>query len=183
MQATIREATPDDIPSLAEAHVATWRETYHGLLPAPYLDGLTAADREPQWQRRLTLPPTQRCVPIAEGETGRIVGLASGGPHQGTLDYAVESYTLYLRQAHQGAGLVRALFAAIARRLRKQGRSSLALWVLATNDRARSFYAAQGGHLPHEQAIVFEGIPLREAGYGWRGCGSIGRHGGGAHDH
>ncbi|HEY8598694.1 MAG TPA: GNAT family N-acetyltransferase [Thermomicrobiales bacterium] len=182
MQATIRAATPDDVTALAEAHVATWRETYRGLLPDHYLDGLTVAGCEPQWQRLLALPTAQRCVLIAEGSDGVIAGFASGGPHQGTLDYAGELYTLYLRQAYQGTGLGRALFAAIAARLREQGCPSLALWVLATNERARGFYAAQGGQLLREQAIVFDGIPLREAGYGWRDSDSIGRHRERAHE-
>ncbi len=176
MQATIRAATPDDVTALAEAHIATWRETYRGLLPDHYLAGLTVAGREPQWERLLTLPAEQRCILIAEGANGVIAGFASGGPHQGTLDYAGELYTLYLHRAYQGAGLGRALFAATAARLREQGCPSLALWVLATNARARGFYAAQGGRLLREQAIVFDRIPLREAGYGWRDSGSIGQH-------
>lgn len=182
MLATIRTATPEDVTALAAAHVATWRETYQGLLPAPYLDGLTAAGSEPQWRRLLALPPAQHCVLIAEGQDGEIAGFASGGPHQGTLDYTGELYTLYLRQAYQGVGLGRALFVATAARLREQGYPSLALWVLATNERARSFYTAQGGQLLREQAIVFDGISLREAGYGWRDSSSIGQHKGNRHD-
>lgn len=182
MQATIRAATTDDVTVLAEAHVATWRETYRGLLPDHYLDGLTVEGREPQWQRLLALPTAQRCVLIAEGAKGEIAGFASGGRHQGTLDYTGELYTLYLRRAYQGAGLGRALFAATAARLREQGFSSLALWVLATNERARDFYTALGGQLLREQALVFDGIPLREAGYGWRDSDSIGRHKGDTHD-
>ncbi len=182
MQATIRAATPADVTALAEAHVATWRETYRGLLPDHYLDGMTVAGREPQWQRLLTLPTEQRCVLIAEGAEGVIAGFASGGLHQGTLDYAGELYTLYVRQTYQGAGIGRALFAVVAARLREQGCTSLALWVLATNERARGFYAKQGGQLLREQGIVFDGVPLREAGYGWRDSSSIERHGGNTDD-
>jgi ribosomal protein S18 acetylase RimI-like enzyme len=175
--ALIREATARDVPALARTHVDTWRETYRGLLPDAYLAGLDAAGREPQWQRAVARPAGQGCVFVVEDEQGGIAGFASGGPHHGTLGYTGELYTLYLRQAWQGHGLGRALFQAVATRLHEQGQRSLALWVLATNRRARDFYEALGGRFLREQAIVFEGVPLREAGYGWRDIAAIGRTG------
>jgi GNAT superfamily N-acetyltransferase len=173
--ARIREALGRDAAALARAHVDTWRETYRGLLPDDYLAGLTPAGREPQWRRAVERPAGQRCVFVAEDGQGEIVGFASGGPHHGTLGYAGELYTLYLRQGWQGQGLGRGLFQAVAARLREQGMCSLALWVLATNRRARDFYEVMGGRFVREQAIVFEGVPLREAGYGWRDSATIGR--------
>jgi ribosomal protein S18 acetylase RimI-like enzyme len=172
--ARIREATGQDVPALARAHVDTWRETYRGLLPDAYLAGLDAAGREPQWQRVVERPAGQGCVFVVEDAQGALVGFASGGQHHGTLGHAGELYTLYLRQAWQGQGLGRALFQAVATRLHEQGHHSLALWVLATNSRARDFYEALGGRFLREQAIVFEGVPLREAGYGWRDITAIG---------
>lgn len=178
MRATIREATSADAATIAEAHVATWRETYRGLLPDSYLDGLTPAGREPHWQRILALPPAERCVLVATGARGALAGFASGGPAHDSSGYAGEVYTLYLRRDYQGHGLGRALFAALATRLREQGHASIILWVLATNARARGFYAAMGGQPLREQAIVFEGIPLREVSYGWRDTRLIARRGG-----
>jgi ribosomal protein S18 acetylase RimI-like enzyme len=173
--ARIREATSQDVAALARAHVDTWRETYRGLLPDAYLAGLEAASREPQWQRVVERPAGQGCVFVAEDEQGAIIGFASGGQHYGTLGYTGELYTLYLRQGWQGQGLGRALFQAVATRLHEQGRRSLALWVLATNRRARDFYEAMGGRFVREQSIVFEDVPLREAGYGWRDITTVGR--------
>lgn len=181
MYATIREATPDDVAALAEAHVAAWCETYRGLLPDSYLDGLTPAGCEPQWRQLVGRPPAEGCVLIAEGAGGEIVGFASGGPHRGLLDHAGELYTLYLRRSAQGAGLGRVLFTAVATRLHEQGLDSLALWVLATNRQARGFYEAIGRRFLREQVLIFEGVPLREAGYGWRDSGAIGRRAGDSH--
>lgn len=182
MHATIREATPDDVAALAEAHVATWRETYRGLLPESYLDGLTPEGREPQWRRILDLPGEQRSVLVAEGPGGEIAGFASGGPHRGTAEWAGEIYTLYLRRNYQGRGLGRTLFTALVARLREQGVDSLILWVLATNERARGFYAAMGGQPLREQEIILDGLPLREIGYGWADIGAIGPRRGVADD-
>lgn len=166
---SIHEATLADVPVLAEAHVVTWRETYRGLLPDDYLDGLAAVEREPLWRRAIERTDAERCVFVATDSASTIVGFASGGPHLGTLGYAGEVYTLYLRREYQGRGLGRDLFRTVAGRLHAQGLTSLALWVLATNIGARGFYEALGGRFVREQAIVFDGVPLREAGYGWRG--------------
>ena len=168
MRATIREATMTDAAALAEAHVATWRETYRGLLPDSYLDALTPSGRESIWRRILALPAEERSVLVIAGEGGEIAGFASGGPHREGAEWAGEVYTLYLRRAYQGRGLGRALFATLVARLRAQGVNSLILWVLATNERARGFYAALGGQPLREQEVVFDGLPLREVGYGWR---------------
>ena len=175
MRARIRRATVADATAIAATHVATWRETYRGLLPDSYLDNLTPAGREPQWREILTLPDEERCVLVATGAAGAIVGFASGGPAHGSAGYAGEIYTLYVRRAYQGCGLGRSLFVALATHLRDHGNTSLILWVLATNRRARGFYEALGGQPLREQAIVFDDIPLREVGYGWRETDLIGR--------
>lgn len=177
MRATIRKATVADATAIAEAHVATWRETYRGLLPDSYLDNLSPAGREPQWRQILTLPDEERCVLVATGAAGAIVGFASGGPAHDNAGYAGEISTLYVRRAYQGGGLGRALFVALTAHLRDRGSTSLILWVLATNRRARGFYEAMGGQPLREQAIIFDGIPLREVGYGWRETESIGQAG------
>lgn len=175
MRTTIREATVEDAAAIAEAHVATWRETYRGLLPDSYLAGLTPAGRQPQWQRILDLPNEQRSVLVAEGAGGEIAGFASGGPHYGAAEWTGEIYTLYLRRAYHGCGLGRGLFTALVARLREQEMDSLILWVLATNEHARGFYAAMGGQPLREQEIVIDGIPLCEIGYGWRDISAIGQ--------
>jgi hypothetical protein len=43
--AQIRIATPDDAQALAEMHVASWRETYSGLLPDKMLSSLSVEAR------------------------------------------------------------------------------------------------------------------------------------------
>jgi GNAT superfamily N-acetyltransferase len=177
VRVSIRAATIEDVGALAVAHVETWRETYRGLLPDDYLAGLTPEEREPLWRRSVERATGTGCVFVAEDESGALVGFASGGPHHGTLGYTGELYTLYLRREWQGHGLGRGLFRVVVGRLREQGFGSLALWVLATNQRARDFYEAMGGRFEREQQIIFEGVALHEAGYGWRDIATVGRVG------
>jgi GNAT superfamily N-acetyltransferase len=42
---TVRRATPNDAPELAEIHVAAWRQAYRGIVPDWYLEGFTVESR------------------------------------------------------------------------------------------------------------------------------------------
>jgi hypothetical protein len=42
----IRRASQSDARAIAEVHVASWRETYRGIVPDAFLDALSVAERE-----------------------------------------------------------------------------------------------------------------------------------------
>jgi len=48
-EASVRAATPADVPSIAAVHRITWRTAYADLLPAEVLDGLDAPGTEQAW--------------------------------------------------------------------------------------------------------------------------------------
>ena len=56
----IREAREGDELAIAEAHVASWKTTYAGLLPKEFLDSLSVENRKKMWagtlERRLKEP-------------------------------------------------------------------------------------------------------------------------------
>src|SRR5215467_15759624 len=81
---TIRHAGPDDALAIAEVHVASWRETYRGLVPDAFLDALSVATRERMWHDALgadrpgaTDQPS--VVLVVSDADSRVVGFASGG--------------------------------------------------------------------------------------------------------
>ena len=53
------------------------------------------------------------------------------------------------------------------------GATGLIVWVLAGNKAARAFYEALGATLVVEQPFEWDGMPLVEAGYGWRDLGAL----------
>lgn len=55
---TIRAATLDDIPSLASMHVASWRETYTGIMPDATLLSLSVEARTLRTHSRSPLAAT-----------------------------------------------------------------------------------------------------------------------------
>lgn len=49
----IREATHEDIPAIARAHVDTWIATYQEIFPDEFLKSMTYQKREQGWRRVL----------------------------------------------------------------------------------------------------------------------------------
>jgi GNAT superfamily N-acetyltransferase len=162
----IREATIEDAPGIARVHVDSWRTTYKGLVPQHILDELSYEEREQLWRRALS-PGSRAFVYVAEDESGRVVGFASGGPAgEDAPNHAGELYAIYLLQEHQGRGTGRRLFEAVVRELVNRDLNSMAIWVLAENP-ACGFYEAMGGRKVYERQEEFRGVVLEETGYGW----------------
>jgi hypothetical protein len=53
------------------------------------------------------------------------------------------------------------------------GLDSLAVWVLADNERGRRFYEAMGGVLAARRQITIAGQTLDEVAYGWTDIHSL----------
>ncbi|WP_293374813.1 GNAT family N-acetyltransferase [Phenylobacterium sp. SCN 70-31] len=137
-------AGPADAEALAAVHVASWRQTYRGLLPDAYLARMS----EPVFARRFghrLLRPGPDEVVLAAADRSGLVGYAEGGPSRRGAPGEAEIATLYLLGAAQGRGLGRRLMIETARVLQVRGARSLVVSVLRDNVRARRFYEHLGG--------------------------------------
>lgn len=143
----IRWGRVSDAAAVADVHVRSWQATYRGAVPQEYLDGLSAEERRPVWERRLAEPsPPGGGVLVAE-TGGRVTGFAAFGPtRDADADpaMAAEIFTIYLAPEAWGRGLGRALLAASVEDLTHAGYREATLWVLDANARARRFYEAAG---------------------------------------
>lgn len=137
-----RPAVPADAEAIAVVHVASWRATYRALLPGDYLAGLSVDRRAARWAADLTSGSTTRTtVALVDGA---VCGFASVGPGRDSdLEGAWEVYAIYLSPRVLGRGVGRDLMAAALRDVPPEV-TTVALWVLADNTRARSFYEAAG---------------------------------------
>jgi ribosomal protein S18 acetylase RimI-like enzyme len=135
---------PSDAEALAKVHVASWRETYVGLLPDAYLARMSVEAHARRWLWLLTRPAPQDVTLAADGPDG-LVGYVSGGPSRRRRPGEAEVHTLYVLRRAQGSGLGRALLQGAARVLADQGFKSLAISVLRDNLSARGFYERLGG--------------------------------------
>lgn len=160
----VREAVPEDAPAIAEVHIATWRTSYVGLVPQPYLDGLQLSAAQCQWNARLQ---DGGLTLVAEDEAG-IFGFASGGRCIHPVDgFDGEVGAVYLRASHQRRGVGAELMRRMASGLLLRGFGNLVVWALRQNP-ACGFYERLGGVRVAEQMIEIGGVELPEVAFGWR---------------
>jgi GNAT superfamily N-acetyltransferase len=174
-ETVIVPAGPGDAAALAEVHVRAWRETYPGLLPAPYLERMSAPVHARRWRRQLSTARAGEVVLAAEGAAGLTAYCAGALVGREASTGESEIFTLYLVKAAQGGGLGRRLFETAARVLQAQGAASLKVWVLNGNDRARGFYDHLGGVPIDERAVSGWGGGLKETAYRWSDIGVLTR--------
>ena len=172
----VREATHDDIPTIAKVHVDTWRTTYRGILPDKHLANLSYERQASGWYPILNEDPEDGYFTyVAEEESGEIIGFASGGGERtGDPVYKGEVMAIYILQNQQGKGIGRCLVQAVANKLHLSGINSMLAWVLADNP-ACQFYAALGGKPVYEKEIEIGGKPLIEVAYSWMETGNLRR--------
>ena len=109
---TIRIAEPKDIDSLAELHVAIWRDTYRELAPPEAFNALDVPRRKSFWQDKFAHPAAGQGIFIAEVD-GKLAGFslasASSNPEFGEM---AEIKFLYVSPAFKRQGIGKLLIAA-----------------------------------------------------------------------
>jgi len=170
-EVSLRRATVADAEAIAAVRVESWQTTYRGMIPDTYLDQMRIEDSFLHWKQILEALPAagdRVCVYVAESE-GHIIGFASGMLlPEPKLGMRAELTAIYLRPVWQRSGIGRRLLQKVARTLQAQGADNLLVWVISGNAIARNFYEDLGATLLHEQAFTWDGIDLKEVGYGWR---------------
>lgn len=158
--------------------MASWRETYAGLLPDYLLDDLSAEERSDMWSALLDDPARFGGTAIFVAESGeQIVGFgACGAQRDAALNeqgFGGEVGAIYVRRSHQHAGVGKSLMSLMARKLLDQTRIAATLWVLRENISARTFYEGLGGVLVGEREEEQSGTKLTEVAYGWCDLSSL----------
>jgi GNAT superfamily N-acetyltransferase len=166
----VREATIEDARAIAEAHLASWKTTYPGIVPQGYIDGLRVEDGAARWEMRLT--EKANTVLVAEDEAGVFGFCAGGGVMHPVERYEGELGAIYLLASHQRKGAGAALVRRLAGELRGQGFQNMVVWVLRDNP-ACAFYQRMGGVKVAEQMIEIGGVSLPEIAFGWPEIGVL----------
>jgi GNAT superfamily N-acetyltransferase len=151
----IRPAVRDDIPAIAALHVASWRESYAGLIDQRLIDERTVEARRAQWSAILDGP--QRRTLVAHDRSA-LFGFASALILATPCD-GYDSYLqlLYLSATAKGRGIGGALLRAIAASLLDEGCRSMVLRVLRRNP-ARAFYERFGARLAPDGLTIDAGL-------------------------
>jgi GNAT superfamily N-acetyltransferase len=161
----IRLVTVEDARAIAEAHVASWKATYPGIVPQHYLDSLNVEEFAERWRSRI-VTPSERVIYGADCG-GVICGFASGGPARAEITgFSGELYAIYLSPAALSKGIGSRLFWAVAEHLHRAGHRGMYVWVLEENP-SRGFYERMGGSQLSSAEIELGGKLLKEVSYGW----------------
>ncbi len=143
MTLEIRAARLADAPMIAELHAESWRATFHGVLSDEYRSGAIFEDRQAVWQERMSAPPANQLVIVAE-EGGRLAAFACAygddDARWGTL-----FDNLHVHADWQGRGLGKNLAVRVAGWcVAEYPEIGLYLLVLEQNSLARAFYERLG---------------------------------------
>ncbi|MEC3954541.1 GNAT family N-acetyltransferase [Nocardia sp. CDC153] len=137
---------PEHVHSMAECHIACWREAYRDLVPRHLLDAFDVEQRAAAWERIRVKYPGQVHVALID-ET--VVGFAAGGPaSEENSPTPLELNAMYVRAAHHGTGIAHDLMAAVL-----SDEADTSLWVFEENPRAQAFYKKYGFELDGERRV------------------------------
>jgi GNAT superfamily N-acetyltransferase len=153
-------------------HVASWRETYTGLLPDKMLSSLSVDARAAAWARIMREPATVGSTVIYLAEhAGTIIGFGSCGAQRTEglkgKGFDGEVSAIYVLREFQKRQIGTRLFRAMSSDLSRRGFNAAALWVLRDNLTSRRFYEHFGGKVIFEREDVRDGTVLFELAYGW----------------
>ncbi len=168
----IRNAVPNDIPTLTRIYVETWRTAYRGILPDAYLDSMTVRDTQAALGREMGAAGVVSLM--AEADDGQATGLITGGiDRRRDRIYGGEIFSLYVRPSYQQRGIGHQLVMHLVARINRLGIFTLKVQVLAANP-CRRFYEKLNGVLLACGRIRFAETDLDACTYGWLDTDLIG---------
>jgi ribosomal protein S18 acetylase RimI-like enzyme len=154
----IRSASPADAAQVAAVMRDSWFAAYQDIISPQLIDRVTAPDGGARIRQSFRIRRWQRMIVAVQEPEPAIVGYASFGPERDVLDapwphplsaagadgHVAELYALYVLPDWWSTGTGRALMDRSMARVSAAGYTSVTLWVLQDNDRARRFYQRAG---------------------------------------
>lgn len=144
---TVRQATVDDVPSIAEVHVRSWQAAYRGILPDDLLDGLSTTERAVGWRAVLGGGNEHHWLNLVAEDGDGVLGFcAVTTPSRDAMEdeLLAEVGALYVDPDRWREGAGSAMLAAALAELEAHDWKEVVLWVLPENRRALAFYSRFG---------------------------------------
>lgn len=139
-----RSATEKDAKGIAALHAKSWQQNYRNVFSDRFLDNEVVSERQSVWRKRLSDPPENQFVQVAEiNET--LVGFVCGyiDDH---LVYGTLIDNLHVDSEFIGRRIGEQLMVWAATFLTQDlNKTSMYLWVLTSNQKAIKFYERLGG--------------------------------------
>ncbi|MGH8324102.1 MAG: GNAT family N-acetyltransferase [Steroidobacteraceae bacterium] len=165
----IRPARPEDGDAVADVRVVSWRATYRGVVPGPYLDTMDA--NRAHWRSVAAGELAGAELLVCEVD-GAVVGFACyGAARPPAFGFGGELYATYYLPEAMGKGYGSAMLHAVIGGLKRQGHADMIVWVMEANARGRNFYEKILRMTPVEgsrQSFVIGDSTIWEVAYGLR---------------
>ncbi|MEG3626710.1 GNAT family N-acetyltransferase [Streptomyces poriticola] len=164
----VREMEPGDCDRVSAIRIGGWRHAYRGLMPQPYLDGLSVAEDAERRREFFVRAPAEVVNLVAEDAAGTVLGWACHGPYRDGASRTADAelYAVYADAGRLGGGIGRALLGESVRRCTAAGYPRMLLWVVAGNARARRFYERAGFRADGaEESFEVDGTRVPEMRY------------------
>ncbi|MGR5130796.1 N-acetyltransferase family protein [Vibrio alfacsensis] len=147
----LRLAEYKDYERIAHLHVQSWKCHYRGILSDGYLESEAIDDKLLIWQTRLTNPPFNQHIVLAE-EGGLLLGFVCVfGNHDFERGSFIEA--LHVDDSYRGRGIGKQLLLAVAEWQQQYFKDSgLYLEVVSQNEQAVEFYEHIGGQECQERS-------------------------------
>jgi 2-(1,2-epoxy-1,2-dihydrophenyl)acetyl-CoA isomerase len=121
--------------SVAECHIACWREAYSGIVPDELLAGFSVERGTASCEKMLSEHAVMGAL-VDEAVVGFGSAIPTDGKEGANL---LELQALYVRRAYYGTGVADALIDAVL-----DPSLPCVLWVFEANPRAQAFYRRHG---------------------------------------
>ncbi|EPM40172.1 GNAT family N-acetyltransferase [Vibrio natriegens] len=163
----LRLAEYKDYERIAHLHAESWKRHYQGILSSSYLDKDALDDKMLIWQTRLTNPPFNQHIVLAE-EGGLLIGFVCiFGNHDFERGTFIDA--LHVDDAFRSRGIGKQLLLAAAEWQQQFFKDSgLYLEVVSQNTSAIEFYRHIGGRECQERIWRAPGgTEVMEKGFSW----------------
>ena len=104
-----REATVADSYAVAQVHVQSWRDSFAGLVPQSFLDGMSVEQRAKAFASRVTNGFYKMFLAEAQGR-GVVGFMDIGKSRDSQWPYEAELYAIYILKEFQRQGVGQELF-------------------------------------------------------------------------
>lgn len=169
---TIRPGRAADAEGIAAVHSASWRQTYRGIVPQSYLDGMAPEKTVERWRDAMANRSTSGAHLLVADAGGKVVGFEAYGPvREPAFGYSGELYAAYFLPEAMGKGLGTTMMKQVVADLSAQNLNDMIVWVMEANERGRRFYEKLlgGAVVPgSRKSFDIEGAEIWEIAYGFR---------------
>ncbi|MGA9995338.1 MAG: GNAT family N-acetyltransferase [Pyrinomonadaceae bacterium] len=160
-----REATAADSYAVAQVQVHSWQESFKGLVPQSFLDGMSVEQRAEAFLKRAENGFYKMFLAEAQGR-GVVGFMDIGRSRDSQQPYEAELYAIYILKEFQRMGIGRRLFNLGVEAALAVGMNSMYLIALEVSP-YKSFYEKLGGRRAGKRAIVLAGVEYSALVYSW----------------